>query len=90
MKKKTKTILHRAYVTAVEKSSDILEIIENLHLLLENTDDIPIEDMKDFDNFLRGLYSSKMIRRKTLQMTNLVTDVVSVVMYIMGKACITR
>ena len=59
-------LLHRTYVTAVEKSSNILEIIENLYKLLHETSDIPSEDMEDFENFLRGLYTSKMIRRQIL------------------------
>lgn len=75
-------LLHRTYVTAVEKSSNILEIIENLYKLLHETSDIPSEDMEDFENFLRGLYTSKMIRRQTFQITNLATDIVSVIMYI--------
>ncbi len=82
MRKKTKILLHRSYVTAVEESSNILEIIENLYNLLHESSGIPSEDMGDFENFLRGLYTSKMIRRQTFQLTNLTTDMVSVIMYI--------
>lgn len=81
MKNETLEIIHRTYVESVEKSNNIMDIINNLYASL-STATICTEDTAAFDSFLKGVYSSKMIRRQTFKLTNLVTDIVFVIMYI--------
>lgn len=84
MRKKTRDLLHESYNSAVTESKDILEIIEKLHDLLSATSNSSISpsDMAQFECFLRGLYTSKMIRRNTYHMSNLVIDLVITIMHI--------
>ena len=84
MEKKTRDLLHESYNSAVTKSTDILEIIENLYDSLSTISNSSISDsdMSKFETFLRGLYASKMIRRQTYQMSNLVIDLVITIMHI--------
>lgn len=82
MKQKTKNLLHRTYEDSVVASSNIIEIIENLHHSLTKVSNIPDEDQSLFDGFLKGVYTSKMIRHQTFEMTNLATDIATVMMHI--------
>lgn len=84
MRKKTRDLLHESYNTAVTEANDILKIVENLYDLLSETphSSISASDVPQFESFLRGLYTSKMIRRKTFQITNLVSDLVITIMHI--------
>ncbi len=83
MQKDTYNSIHRTYVKSVEKSKDIMGILENFHDMLCNiSDTIPNEDLSQFDTFLNGVYTSKMIRYQTFDMTNLVTDITFAIMYI--------
>lgn len=82
MRKKTKDLLHENYGIAITKANDILGIVENLYDLLADFSGIPAVDAPQFDSFLRGLYTSKMIRRQTFQITNLVIDLATTIMHI--------
>lgn len=84
MRKKTRDLLHEKYNLAITEASDILEIIENLYKLLSATSnsDVSASDLSQFESFLRGLYASKMIRRQTYQLSNLVVALVITIMHI--------
>ena len=86
MKRKTLDILHHAYVNSIEHADTTFEIVENLlnSLIHLPTTDIPEEDLHRFDNFIKGLYTSKMIRQKTFQSTmkNLLIDITIVIIHI--------
>ena len=82
MTNETLELIHRTYVESVEKSNNIMEIISNFYDALSSTTNICSDDILEFDSFLKGVYSSKMIRRQTFKLTNMVTDIVFVIMYI--------
>lgn len=82
MKNETLEIIHRTYVESVEKSNNIMDILNNFYDALSNMSNIDEADIMEFDSFLKGIYSSKMIRRQTFKLTNLVTDIVFVIMYL--------
>lgn len=82
MKNETLELIHRTYVESVEKSKNIMDILNNFYDALSNITEICVEDTTEFDAFLKGIYSSKMIRRQTFKLTNLVTDIVFAIMYI--------
>lgn len=81
MTKATIELLHRSYQAAVEKSTDIMGIVTNL---LEDlsSQEVPEEDLLQFDSFLDGLVSCINTRYKTFDMTNLATDVIFIMMHI--------
>lgn len=78
----TYELIHRAYVESVEKSGNIMEIIENFQDMLSHISNIPDEDLLQFDTFSKGVHTSKMIRQQTFDITNLVSDITFVIMYI--------
>lgn len=82
MTKETIDIIHRCYNDAVKRSHNILEIVENLCDELSQVSTISDEDALQYDAFLKGVHTSKMIRRQTFKMTNLVCDIIFVMMYI--------
>lgn len=61
--------------------SNILDILKGLqeYLLAYDT---PEEDTEEFDVFLRNIESSIRIRERTFQMTNMVSDIVFTMLYI--------
>ena len=81
MTKETISMIHRSYQEAVEKSTDIMGIVTALHDDLSSKE-IPEEDTLQFDSFLDGLVSCINTRYKTFEMTNLATDVIFILMYI--------
>lgn len=84
MKQKTKTMLQSIYTTAVERSDDIMGILDNLFNLLKAVDisTIPDEDVMQFDSLIKGVYTSKMIRKNTFKLTNLVVEMSTTICYI--------
>ena len=82
MTEATINLIHRCYNDAVKRSHNILEIVENLCDVLAQSTTIPDEDALQFDAFLKGVHTSKMIRRQTFKMTNLVCDIIFVMMYV--------
>lgn len=84
MKRKTLNILHEAYVNAVENSSDIMDILDNLlnSLTLIDVSTIDKKDAIQFDSLIKGIYTSKMVRQETFRLTNLVIDLSTIMSYI--------
>lgn len=81
MTDKTLDLIHRNYQAAVEASNNILDIVQNLYQMLSEFD-IPDEDIDEFDTFLAGLKSSIETRKKTFEMTNLVTEINFAIIFI--------
>ena len=83
MTKKTLNFLHKAYNEVCE-SSETFNIIDILTKLLAKLSEykVPAKDSDDFDALYRNIESSIRIRQKTFQFTNLVSDIVFVMMYI--------
>lgn len=83
MEQKTLDRIHQAYVDACENPDthniiDILvELYDNLLSYTPNSN-----DQKDFDIFLRNIERAINTRKKTFEITNLVSDVLFCMMYI--------
>ena len=83
MTQKTLDFLHATYneVAETPKTSNIIDILRELldKLYDYNVSD---EDSNEFDVLIRNLETSIRIRQKTFQLTNMVSDIVFVMMYI--------
>ena len=74
--------LHLLYNKAVCNSNNILDIVNNLYHLVSEDNNFEEVDRTEIDKFLRKLESSKHVRKRTFQMSNLLDDLAFVVMYI--------
>ena len=88
MTKKTLDYIHSVYNSIAipsalhpQKLANILDILKGLLQGLIDYDP-PEEDVEQFDVFLRELDSSIRIRQRTFQMTNMVSDIVFAMIYI--------
>lgn len=80
---KTLEIIHREYNVAVSSTSGITEIPKIMHMnLRELSPSIPQEDTSVFLNFLDGLVNCYRERLMTFEITDFVTELNSVIMYI--------
>jgi hypothetical protein len=83
MTQKTLNFLHVAYneVAETPKTSNIIDILRELLDKLYDYN-VPDEDSDEFDVLIRNIETSIRIRQKTFQLTNMVSDIVFVMMYI--------
>lgn len=81
MTNETLNLIHRSYQEALEKSSNIMEIVETLYSILENME-VAEEDSETFDSFIDGLRGCIRSRQKTFEITNVITYVNITFMYI--------
>lgn len=90
MTRKTLNFLHRSYVTVVESEDThhIIDILQGLHNKLSEYK-VPDDDTEEFYEFLRNIERSISIRQKTFQLTNLISDIVFTMMYIVIWANMT-
>lgn len=80
---KTLEIIHREYNIAVGEASSMQEIPEIMHRNLKDLKtDIPEEDASVFFSFMDGLVNCYRERKMTFEITDFVTELNSVVMYI--------
>lgn len=80
---KTLEIIHREYNVAVGEASSMQEIPEIMHRNLKDLKtDIPEEDASVFFSFMDGLVNCYRERKMTFEITDFVTELNSVVMYI--------
>lgn len=83
MTEQTLNFIHQCYQESVENSKDIMGIITYLYdKLSEPKISICSQDIEQYDSFLEGLDSCIKIRYKTFDLTNLASDVIFVIMYI--------
>ena len=78
---KTLEFLHQKYQTALQQSSNILEIVKNLYEILKD-EEVADEDSEAFDSFIDGLRGSYRFREKTFSITNVITYITITIMYI--------
>jgi len=89
MKKETLEMIHKKYNQAAQDATNIMEILNNLYVLLCNY--VPCEeDIEEYEGFLRRVDTSRRIREKTFQMTNLVSDLCFTIMYVVIWANATQ
>ena len=81
MTKTTLQLIHLSYQEALEKSENILEIVQNLYNILDEIE-VAEEDSSTFDSFLDGLRGCINSRKKTFEITNMITYVNITFMYI--------
>lgn len=81
MTKETLKLIHRCYQDALKKSSNILEIVQNLYDILEEAE-VADEDSSSFDSFIDGLRGCIYSRQKTFEITNVITYLNITFMYI--------
>ena len=80
---KTLEIIHREYNVAVNTATSMQEIPEIMHRHLKALKaDIPENDSSVFFSFMDGLVNCYRERRMTFEITDFVTELNSVVMYI--------
>lgn len=81
MTQETLNLIHRSYQEALEKSSNIIQIVQNLFDIL-NKAEVPDEDSTAFDAFVDGLRNCMKIRTMTSDLTDTVTYITITIMHI--------
>ena len=81
MTQETLNLIHRSYQEALEKSTNIIQIIENLFDILVVAE-VPDEDSTAFDAFIDGLRNCLKIRKMTSDITDIVTYITITIMHI--------
>lgn len=81
MTDKTLELIHQIYQKAVANATDILGIVQNIYDDL-SVAEVAEEDVQAFDNFIDGVRGCLQYRRQTFKLTNFVTDINFVIMYI--------
>ena len=64
MTQKTLDFIHQSYQEALEKSGNIIQIVENLYGILLDAE-VPDEDSKAYDAFIDGLRNCMRTRKMT-------------------------
>ena len=83
MKRKTADLIHKAYNEALRKSSNIIEIVQNLYEILDKTTEFEDEEEERIvDSFLDGLRGCYNVRRRTFEITNFASYLNITLMYI--------
>ena len=77
----TLDFIHENYQLALQKSSNILEIVDNLYNILKDKE-VAEEDAEPFDSFIDGLRACYRFRKRTFVITNITTYITITVMYI--------
>lgn len=75
-------LLHEAYNEALRRSTNVLEIVNNLYKIVDEEMDFPESDMPIIDAFIDGLRGCIRTREKTFQITNLAIYINITLMYI--------
>lgn len=83
MTQKTLDFLHAAYneIAETPKTSNIIDILQELLNKLD-VYDTPEKDSEEFDILYRNIETSIRTRKKTFQLTNMVSDIVFTLMFI--------
>ena len=89
MKKETLEMIHKNYILAAENATNIMDVLNNLYSLLSIYTPCE-EDIEEYDGFFRRVETSRRIREKTFQMTNLANDICFTIMYIIVWANATQ
>lgn len=81
MTQKTLDFIHRSYQEALEKSQNIIQIVQNLYNILDDAE-VCDEDSKAYDAFIDGLRNCLRIRKMTSDITDIVTYITITIMHI--------
>lgn len=81
MTQKTLYLIHQSYQEALEKSKNIIQIVQNLYDILLDAE-VPDEDSKAYDAFIDGLRNCLRIRKMTSDITDTVTYITITIMHI--------
>lgn len=81
MTQATLDFIHRSYQEALEKSGNIIQIVENLYEILEPAE-VAEEDSTAYDAFIDGLRNCLRIRKMTSDITDIVTYITITIMHI--------
>lgn len=89
MTQKTLDFIHQSYQEALEKSGNIIQIVENLYNILADAE-VPEQDSKAYDAFIDGLRNCLMTRKMTSDITDIVTYITVTIMHIIRWLNITK
>lgn len=89
MTQQTLDMIHQSYQEALERSGNIIQIIENLYDILVHTD-VSEEDSKAYDAFIDGLRNCLRMRKMTSDITDIVTYITITIMQIIKWLNLTR
>lgn len=81
MTQRTLDLIHDSYQEALKSSNNIIHIVENLYNILESAE-VESVDSREYDVFIDGLRNCLRTRKMTSQITDLVTYITIVIMYI--------
>lgn len=82
---KSFTVIQRTYEEALSMSKNILDIVENFKNLLRKDsvyEEIPLDEKENFLRFVSSIEDCYYERKSTFQLTNLLTDVATLMMYV--------
>lgn len=89
MTQETLDLIHQSYQEALEKSGNIIQIVENLYDILESAE-VPDEDCKAYDAFIDGLRNCLRMRKMTSDITDIVTYITITIMHIIKWLNVTK
>lgn len=89
MTQATLDFIHSSYQEALEKSENIIQIVENLYDILSDAE-VADEDSKAYDAFIDGLRNCLRIRKMTSDITDIVTYITITIMHIIKWLNITN
>ncbi len=81
MSPETLELIHRSYQEALEKSKNIIQIVQNLYDILADAE-VSDKDSKAYDAFIDGLRNCLRIRKMTSDITDTVTYITITIMHI--------
>ena len=81
MTQQTLDFIHQSYQEALAKSTNIIQIIQNLFDILADAD-VCAEDARSYDAFVDGLRNCLKIRKMTSDITDIVTYITITIMHI--------
>jgi len=81
MTQQTLDFIHQSYQEALEKSTNIIQIIQNLFDILADAE-VCAEDARSYDAFVDGLRNCHKIRKMTSDITDIVTYITITIMHI--------
>lgn len=82
MKESTAILIHKAYNESLRKSSNIIEIVQNLYEILDKAVMEDQEEERIVDSFLDGLRGCYNVRLRTFEITNFASYLNITIMYI--------
>ena len=89
MTQETLDLIHRSYQEALEKSCNIIQIVENLYNILSEAE-VTEEDSAPFDVFIDGLRNCLHMQKMTSDITDIITYITITIMHIIKWLNVSR